>query len=289
MIYAVLVILGLCFGSFVNALVFRLHMQSKGARALSSGSRAKKAQSSKLKADYSIVHGRSMCVNCKHTLGVWDLLPVISWVTLRGKCRYCKKPISWQYPTVELATALVFVTSYIFWPIDITGLEYVIFGFWLVTIVGLMALIVYDIRWMLLPNRVVFPLYFVALAIVVLRFVQNPEALTIYQTVTGVLVGGGLFYVLFQVSKGKWIGGGDVKLGFLLGALVGRPDHAFLMLFIASLLGCIYILPSLATKRLKRSSRVPFGPFLILATIIVVLFGNDIITWYFDQILSISY
>ena len=80
-----------------------------------------------------------------------------------------------------------------------------------------------------------------------------------------------------------------LKLGFLLGALVGRPDHAFLMLFIASLLGCIYILPSLATKRLKRSSRVPFGPFLILATIIVVLFGNDIITWYFDQILRGSY
>ena len=149
-----------------------------------------------------------------------------------------------------------------------------------------MALIVYDTRWMLLPNKIVFPLYFVALVIVLLRFIQNPEALTFYQILTSIIVGGGLFYLLFQISKGKWIGGGDVKLGFLLGALVGRADYAFLMLFLASLLGCLYILPALASKKLKRSSRVPFGPFLIIATIIVVLFGNDIIIWYFDQILT---
>lgn len=289
MIYVVLILLGLCFGSFVNALVWRLHMQAKKARVASRELRAKKAQSSKLKAGYSIVHGRSMCVHCKHELGVWDLLPVISWVALKGKCRYCKKPISWQYPVVELATAVAFVVSYIFWPIQITGLEWLIFGLWLVCVVGLMALIVYDIRWMLLPNKIVFPLYFIALAMFFARFAQNPEALTVYQHLTGVLVGGGLFYLLFQLSKGRWIGGGDVKLGFLLGVLAGRADHAFLMLFIASLLGCVYILPALATKRLKRSAKVPFGPFLIVATIIVVLFGNDIITWYFDQILAIDY
>jgi prepilin signal peptidase PulO-like enzyme (type II secretory pathway) len=288
MFISILVVLGLCFGSFVNALVFRLHMQSKQARATSRESRAKKAQSSKLKAQYSIIHGRSMCVECKHTLGFWDLLPVISWVALKGKCRYCKKPISWQYPAVELATAGLFVTSYIFWPNALAGLEYIVFGLWLAIIVGFMALIVYDIRWMLLPNRVVFPLYFVGLTLVLVRFIQTPEPLTILNTLTAVLVGGGLFYALFQFSKGRWIGGGDVKLGFLLGALVGRPDHAFLMLFIASVLGCLYILPGLVTKKLGKSSRVPFGPFLMVATIIVVLFGNDIIIWYLDQILLAS-
>ncbi len=291
-----LVVLGLCFGSFVNALVFRLHWQSKkrsGVSSSASGKKLKKqvteSRSQKIQDRYSILKGRSMCVNCKHELTVSDLIPILSWVALRGKCRYCKKPISWQYPAVELLTVGLFVISYIFWPSDLAGIEWAIFSLWLATLVGLVALIVYDIRWMLLPNKIVFPLYFLATAIVALRFVQDPRAITLYQSLTGILVGGGLFYILFQISKGKWIGGGDVKLGFLLGSLVGRADYAFLMLFLASLLGCLFILPALITRKLKRSSRVPFGPFLILGAIIVMLFGNDIITWYFDQVLLVDH
>ena len=91
-------VLGVCFGSFVNALVWRIHEQSKPKK--------KRAASDK---ELSVVSGRSMCPNCKHTLSTKDLLPVISWLTLGGKCRYCSKPISWQYPSVEMLTALLFV------------------------------------------------------------------------------------------------------------------------------------------------------------------------------------
>ncbi len=294
MIIIILIILGLCFGSFVNALVFRLHIQSKKQSLNGSLESVKKKLKKQITENrlqktqnrYSILTGRSMCVNCKHELKAMDLIPIFSWFMLAGKCRYCKKPISWQYPSVEIFTAVVFVLSYIFWPTDFNSIEYTIFGLWLACLLGLTALIVYDIRWMILPNRIVLPLYFLGLGIIILRLIQNPEALTLYQNLTAILIGGGLFYLIFQLSKGKWIGGGDVKLGFLLGALVGRADYAFLMLFLASLLGCLYILPALASKKLKRSSRVPFGPFLIIATIIVVLFGNDIIIWYFDQILT---
>src|SRR4051812_7602742 len=103
MIYAILVVLGLCFGSFVNALVWRIHEQAE------QGSKKKpnKSYIDKL----SIRKGRSMCPHCRHELKALDLLPVVSWLALRGKCRYCGKPISVQYPLVELLTACLFVTS----------------------------------------------------------------------------------------------------------------------------------------------------------------------------------
>lgn len=273
MIIVILILLGLCFGSFVNALVFRLHMQAK-----------KKSKIKNQRSKYSILRGRSLCPNCKHTLAWYDLLPVISWVSLKGKCRYCKKPISWQYPAVELATAGIFVLSYIYWPKPLEGLETVIFGLWLATLVGLIALIVYDLRWMLLPNKIIFVLYGFAAAMVLVRVIQEQSASPIANAATGILVGGGIFYLLFQVSDGRWIGGGDVKLGFLLGALVGLPLQAMLLLFIASFLGCLVAVPLMATGKAKRTTRIPFGPFLIVAGIIVMLFGQLITDWYIDTL-----
>src|SRR5690606_19684146 len=114
-IIAALVILGLCLGSFVNALVFRLHMQMKASEK----HRGKKVQKAKL----SIVSGRSMCVHCHHELAWYDLIPVLSWLTLGGKCRYCHKPIAWQYPLVELATAALFALSYVYWPVNFSTFQ----------------------------------------------------------------------------------------------------------------------------------------------------------------------
>src|SRR5579864_137748 len=110
MIYVVLVVLGLSLGSFVNALVWRLHEQES----------VTKRRKSK-KVDLSILHGRSICPNCHHELAVRDLVPVLSWLSLKGTCRYCGKPISWQYPIVEAATASLFILSYVYWPADLHG------------------------------------------------------------------------------------------------------------------------------------------------------------------------
>jgi prepilin signal peptidase PulO-like enzyme (type II secretory pathway) len=99
-------------------------------------------------------------------------------------------------------------------------------------------------------------------------------------TILAVAVGGGLFYLLFQVSKGKWIGGGDVKLGGLLGLVAGTPARSLLLIFLASLLGSFISLPLLANHRLKRTSMIPFGPFLIIAAILVQLFGIGVLHWY---------
>lgn len=281
MIIAALVLGGLAFGSFVNALVWRLHMQAGGL---------KKSKRSKASAGrYSITKGRSMCVHCKHELAAKDLIPVISWLFLRGKCRYCSKPISWQYPVVELATSLLFVASYLFWPNSLTGLEVVHFGLWLIVLTGLVALAVYDLKWMLLPNKIIFPLYGVVAIDVLVRCVHADNILTaLSQAVAAVVIGGGLFYVLFQYSKGSWIGGGDVKLGFLIGGIVYLPVQAMLVLFVASLLGTFYTVPLLLLKKASRSSRIPFGPFLIVGTIVVVLFGVRLSEWYLEWVLGVT-
>lgn len=269
----VLVVLGLCFGSFINALVWRLHEQQK-------------TKSKKKRDALSIAHGRSMCPNCGHTLAAKDLLPVVSWLSLWGKCRYCQAPISRQYPIVELLTAALFVASYIYWPGDNPGITQSIqLGLWLVVLVGLIALAVYDLRWYLLPNRLVFPLQALALFFALSRFVIGMDGYTIVQLIGSLIISSGLFWTLYTVSKGELIGYGDVKLGVVLGLVLGRVDLAFLMLFCASLLGSLAALPLLLTGKAKRTTHIPFGPFLISGTIFVFLFGARLVEYYTSNLL----
>ena len=281
MIIGGLIVLGLCFGSFVNALVWRLHEQA--------AENGKKKPDKKYLAQLSIKKGRSMCPHCKHELAAKDLLPVLSWLSLRGKCRYCGKPVSVQYPLVELATAGLFAASYIWWPTAFDASQMALFGLWLVMLVGLMALLVYDLRWQLLPDRIMYPLGVVAgLMAVIIIISAHKSLVALLNIVLAVIIGGGLFYLIFQVSQGKWIGGGDVKLGWLLGLVLGTPARAALLIFSAALLGSFVSLPLLATKRLKGNSIIAFGPFLIIAAIIVQLFGHSILFWYQKTFLSFT-
>ncbi len=264
MIIIVLALLGLCFGSFVNAFVWRL----------------------KTKKDW--VKGRSECLLCHHLLSALDLIPVLSWLALKGKCRYCHKPISWQYPLVEIATTALFVTSYIYWPSTIYHLpSTILFGLWLALLVIFVALVIYDIRWMVLPDKLTRALAILAAVFLLIRVEIADKSLeVIIGGALGLLALGGLFYLLFQASNGRWIGGGDVKLGFSLGLIVGGPLNALLVIFIASSLGCFIAIPLLAAGKLKKTSRLPFGPFLIAATVLVFLFGNRLVSWYFNLLPS---
>jgi len=271
MIIIVLLVLGLCLGSFVNALVWRLREQSKS-----------KAKVSK---ELSILHGRSMCVHCKHELKPVDLIPVVSWLWLGGLCRYCHKPISWQYPTVELLTALLFMLSYIFWPFILNDRGEILLVFWLALLVGLIALAVYDLRWYLLPDKIVYPLIWLGLLQGAVLLIFGPTGKELVALISAVAIGGGIFYVIFQLSQGKWIGGGDVKLGFLLGLILADGGLAVLTIFLASVLGSFVAIPLLATGKVKRTTRIPFGPFLIVAAIIARLFGASIIHWYKRKLL----
>lgn len=181
---------------------------------------------------------------------------------------------------------ILFVLSYIWWPFALDAHGIFLFVCWLAAVVGLVALFVYDVRWMLLPNKIVFPLIGIGVVqTVVVTVLFGGGWSYLLGSVASLAVAGGIFYVLFQVSDGKWIGGGDVKLGYALGLLLASPTLAFLMLFTASTLGVLAAIPGLLTKKMAISSRIPFGPFLIVATMIVMLFGATVITWYKQHVL----
>ncbi|HZM64192.1 MAG TPA: prepilin peptidase, partial [Candidatus Saccharimonadales bacterium] len=232
-----LIPLGLVLGSFVNAFVWRLYKKKNW------------------------VNDRSECDSCHHKLGASDLIPVVSWVLLRGKCRYCRKPIK-DSPLTELALPVLFVVSYIWWPLSLQGEGLLLFVFWLVFLVGFTVLAVYDIRWFLLPNKIVFPLIGVAVLQVVLQvFFFDASPRDVLGAALGIFFISGIFYVLFVLSKGTWIGFGDVKLGIVLGILAGGPLTSMLLLFVASMLGVLISIPMVIAGKAGRKTLIPFGPF----------------------------
>lgn len=250
-------LLGVCLGSFANAAIWRL----------------------KVKKD--IVHDRSECVHCHHKLAAIDLIPVVSWLMLCGKCRYCGKKIE-DSPLVELSVAAYFVGSYLLWPVALDT-NYAIFDFalWLSYGVGLAILFVYDLKWYLLPDRVVWPL--VALSVVDfvahgLRIGYTPAQFAT-EAALALAVVSGFYGALYVVSKGSWVGFGDVKLGAFMGLVLGW-QAAIISVMLANVIGFLVLLPGLITGKLKRNAQIPFGPFLILGFILAGIFGQRLFDWY---------
>jgi len=255
--------LGLAFGSFINALVWRLRH----------------------KKDW--VKGRSQCTHCHRTLQVKDLVPILSWLWLRGKCRYCSKKIE-DSPLVELFTAVAFVLSYLAWPEGFEGLGLLRFVLWLPLLVILITLAVYDIRYMELPDRLTGAAAIIVTGQLLIRMVVFDGRIdTITSAILGFVAFGGLFYVLFQVSSGRWIGGGDVKLGFVMGAWLGGILPNLLVIFVASLLGTTIALVLLLTHRAGLKTKIPFGPLLIIAIFTVQLYGERLVDFYKSTFLLI--
>jgi leader peptidase (prepilin peptidase)/N-methyltransferase len=255
-----LVGLGMIFGSFVNALVWRLYK----------------------KRDW--VSERSECTHCHHALAPKDLIPVVSWLMLKGKCRYCHKKIE-DTSLPELLTPALFIASFVWWPTAIEGVGLFQFITWLVIVILFVALIVYDLRWMELPNKIVFPVIALAALYVLIPavFYHYPWD-GVLDAGLGSLLISGIFYLLFQLSQGTWIGGGDVKLAIALGLLAGDPLRACLLLFFASLIGTVVALPKIIKEGMRPKIEIPFGPLLIAGTILVYLFGTPIVNWYTNML-----
>jgi len=259
--------------------VWRLHEQEELA-----GKKGKAAE--KRRKALSIARGRSMCPDCGHELAAKDLIPVASWLSLGGCCRYCREPISAQYPIVEIITGALFALSYTLWQRPLDGVEIFRLVVWLACIVAFMALAVYDLRWFLLPDRIVLPLIaLVGVATIVLYALQHNLS-HLWEPAVAASIIAGLFWLLWRISDGAWIGYGDVKLAIVLGLLVATPARAFMVIFLASLLGTLVSLPLLAKGKAGLKVHIPFGPYLLAATVIVVLFGGVIIDWYQQLLLG---
>jgi leader peptidase (prepilin peptidase) / N-methyltransferase len=254
-----LTLVGLAFGSFADAMAWRIHTKR------------------------NLVNDRSECEHCHHKLGFLDLLPVASWLMLKGKCRYCKHPIGKLTPMVEAAMGLVFLVSYLAWPLGFdTWQGMVLFGLWLGYVAVLAILLVYDLRWMLLPDVLVIPLIAIGFVDAALRVSLLPGASIVSYSsyvVLGVIAMAGVYWALYMISKGKWVGYGDVKLAVFMGAVLGW-QKTLVVLMLANVIGLLVVLPGLLLRKVTPKSHVPFGPFMIAAFVIVGLFGDVIIDWY---------
>jgi prepilin signal peptidase PulO-like enzyme (type II secretory pathway) len=249
---------GAIIGSFINCFIWRLHENES-------------------------LLGRSYCPLCRNKIHWYDNIPILSFFILRGRCRACGRKISWQYPLVELAAALLFAGAFI---LEISGK---IFGDYLYFDPGaalrltrdwffifvLLVVFVYDLRWYLIPDRVVLPA-------IVFIFVTNLFlGFSWWMLLLCGLAGAGFFFIQFAVSRGRWMGGGDIRLGLLFGVFFARLDTLTLAILLAYFIGSIVSLSLVAVGKKHFSSQVPLGVFLAPGAILALFFGEKIISWYF--------
>lgn len=249
---------GLAIGSFLNCVIYRLHLKELS----------------------SFMRGRSFCPHCKHFLSWKDLIPVLSFFILRGKCRYCGKKISWQYPLVEIATALLFILTYNFLPVPWTS-PWVHFYYW--TVISFSVIIfVYDLKHYLIPDKIIYPAILIVSAFRIwdLFQISNFE-FRIFNPFISALAAAGFFLFIVLISRGRWMGVGDIKLAFFMGLFLGFPD-ILIALFLAFLIGAIIGIGLILAKKKTLKSEVPFGPFLVTGTFISLFWGEKIIQWYLN-------
>ncbi|WP_026906463.1 prepilin peptidase [Paucisalibacillus globulus] len=242
-----LFVVGMVFGSFFNVVGLRL---PKGI---------------------PFSNDRSICPVCRHQLSWYELIPVVSYLIQGGKCRHCAEKISFIYPFMELLTGFLFSYSY------------VQLGFTLELIKALllislsMILVVSDIKYMIIPNKVL--LFFLPFFIV-LNIFRPIEPW--WSPIAGAVVGFSMIALIIIVSRGG-MGAGDMKLFGLLGLVLGLPK-VLLTFFIACLLGSVFGIFFMLIGIIKRKQPVPFGPYIIIATLITYFFSDPILHFYFSLI-----
>jgi len=259
--YLIIFIFGLIVGSFLNCVIYRLETGG------------------------SFLKGRSFCPHCKHILDWQDLIPVFSFLILKGKCRYCRKPISWQYPLIELATGIIFLLIFIFHFQAATFQNFLSIGFLLCISCFIILIFVYDLKHFIIPDRVIYPAIVIALIFNLLPLAAGFSEFSIFKFSILSALGAAIFFlIIVLISRGRWMGIGDIKLAFLMGLFLGWPNilvALFLAFFIGAVIGIILMF--LKKKTLK--SEIPFGPFLVTGTFLALFLGEKIIHWYLNFVL----
>lgn len=254
----------------------------------------------RLKNAEDIVFKRSHCPKCKKLIRWHDNIPLLSFVILWGKCRECEEKISWKYPAIELLTGFLYAAvAWKFlggWGISLekilTGPKVVEMSFWLFAASYLILIFFHDLSYMIIPDAVIFPAIIITLLFQYWKYLQSPLSIATFKNpfisaLFAALAASCFFFLLIWVSQGKWIGGGDVKLGFLAGAIVGWPKILF-ALFFAYMIGAIASLILIGLKKKTWKSQIAFGPFLVSGILIVMFFSEQIQFWV-NQYLNIEY
>jgi leader peptidase (prepilin peptidase)/N-methyltransferase len=244
MALAHVVTVGLVIGSFLNVVIARLPERR------------------------SLWAPRSACPGCGHAIAWHDNIPLVSFLLLRGRCRACAAPISWRYPIVEASTAVLFALAWIFGDGSIVD-----FTIAAGLLAALVAITVVDLRYQVIPDAITLPGVVGGLAASLVS-----HRVSFFESAAGVLVGGVLFVAVIVLSRGG-MGGGDLKLGAMLGAFLGWKS-LLVALFIAVVLGGVTAVTLLSSGRLARKDAIPFGPFLAVGGAMALFWGDAIVTWY---------
>ena len=255
-------IFGLSVGSFLNCVIYRLALPNPARR------------------DLGGLKSRSYCPHCKHNLGWQDLIPILSFLILKGKCRYCQKPISLQYPFVELATGILFLLIVFHFSSD-----FLFSIFCLLISCFLIIIFVYDLKYYIIPDKIIYPV--IAIALIFNTFysifiIHNSKFLI--QSLLSALGAASFFLIIVLVSRGRWMGIGDIKLAFFMGLFLSFPG-ILIALFSAFLVGAVLGLWLVAFGKKTMKSEVPFGPFLVTGTFIALFFSQPLINWYWNLFL----
>jgi leader peptidase (prepilin peptidase)/N-methyltransferase len=228
----------------------------------------------RLPARESIIYPPSHCSACQHRLSAKDLIPVFSYLWLRGRCRYCHAPIPRRLLWVEIGTAVLF--GFVSWRYGLS-IELAIILFYCCLFIVLMVI---DLEHGLILNKVVYPVMVVALLLSIFFSIFFPQS-EIVPEIKQAVIGGGIglivFLLIVLISRGG-MGWGDVKLAALIGLVTGYL--VIVALLMGMILGGLVAVLLLGLKIKKRKEAIPFGPFLAVATIVTLLWGNNILNWY---------
>lgn len=244
-------ILGLFVGSFLNVLADRL---PKGE---------------------SVIKGRSHCDKCKKELAWYDLIPLLSFLMLKGKCRYCHTSLSFYYPIVELTTGFLFMAVLLFvlgWDINFISIISIITVIYYLFIASILIVIFFsDLRYGIIPDKVILP----AILVSFLYLILNTNYLILPHVLSA--VGASLFFLfLFLITKGRGMGFGDVKFAFLIGLILGFPN-IIVGLYAAFLTGAFVGIILILWRKRKLREAIPFGPFLVLGTMFGLFLGEKLL------------
>jgi len=245
-------VFGLCIGSFLNVCIYRLPARK------------------------SLVHPGSTCPSCGQPIRFYDNIPVISYLLILGRCRHCKASISPRYPLVEVLGGLLALGTFMKFGPSLQML--VFFGF----MATLLVVTFIDLDHQIIPNVITLP----GIPLMLLAGLAVP-GVSLQEALLGLVVGGGSLYLVawgYHAFTGKeGMGGGDIKLLAMIGALIGWKGVLF-TIFISSAIGSMAgILVMLATRG-SMKLKIPFGPFLSIGAILYVFLGQEIIHWYFNML-----
>lgn len=268
---------GLLTGSFLNVVILRLPARLQWQWERDSRELLELAPpESAPKAPPGIVYERSHCPKCGHQLSAWENVPLLSFLVLRGRCRACRTPISWQYPAVELVTGLLF--ALVVWKFGVTpqALAALVFTAFLVSMSGI------DLRTTLLPDGLTLPLIWLGLLLsLVPVFVAPPQA--ILGAVVGYLSLWSVYWAFKLLTGKEGMGYGDFKLLAAIGAWCG-VTAILPVLLLSSFVGAIVGSLWLALKGRDRATPIPFGPYLAVAGWIQLYWGGDLLRAYMDLV-----